>query len=112
MNIILRVTALKMLMIGRAKGQFEIWEESVRDDDEGTWADLLNRVQDYATRRRLEANLKGNNSMDVDEVGGYASWDPWGSNQQGSSDQWGSGEQWHGDGSVDNHALGRVKVEE
>ena len=76
MSIQLRVTALKMLMIGRAKDQFEIWEQDVPRvmdsdvDEDKAWNDLLGKVQDYATRRRLEANMskgKGNN-MDVDGV--------------------------------------------
>ena len=64
-------------MVGRAKDQFEIWEESVRDDEEDSWNELLNRVHDDATRRRLEANLtKDKDAMDVGEVGGYQPWDP------------------------------------
>ena len=76
MIIRLRVTALKMLMIGRAKDQFELWEQDmpkIMDDDaaeDKAWNELLGKVQDYATRRRLEANMaKGKgNSMDVDGV--------------------------------------------
>ena len=34
MSYRLRVTALKMLMIGRARDQFEIWEEECRADIE------------------------------------------------------------------------------
>ena len=34
MSYRLRVTALKILMVGRARGQFEIWEEECRDDNE------------------------------------------------------------------------------
>ena len=98
----------EMLMVGRAKDQFELWEENVRDDKEDSWNELLNRVQDYATKRRLEANLtKGRDAMDVGEVGGYKpwdhQWDPWNSNQQDSDGQWGDGS------SGDIDALGKGK---
>ena len=65
MSIQLRVTALKMLMIGRAKDQFESWEQDMPKnmdndaDEDKAWNELLGKVQDYATRRRLEANMKG-----------------------------------------------------
>ena len=110
MSIRIRVTALKMLMVGRARDQFEVWGEGIKDDDEGTFVDLLNKVQDYATRRRLEANLSKGKSdpMDLGEVGGYPSeqqwssdWEQWDSSQQGSDGQWTSG------GDVD--ALGKGK---
>ena len=70
MSYRLRVTALRMLTIGRARDQFEIWEEECRADTEDNWRKLLGKVQDYATRRRLEANYaktKGD-PMDITEV--------------------------------------------
>ena len=37
MSYRLRVTALKMLMIGKAKDNFEQWEEELKDDNEDNW---------------------------------------------------------------------------
>ena len=37
MSYRLRVTALKMLMIGKAKDNFEQWEEELKDDSEDNW---------------------------------------------------------------------------
>ena len=89
----LKVTAMKNLMVGRAKDSYEDWVESkIKSESEDEWKDLVNKVQDYATRRRLEAQLaKNKDSMDIGEVdeNGYGqweeSWDPWaaqGSNQE------------------------------
>ena len=58
-----------MMMVGRARDMYEQWEEDMTDDDETSWRKLVNRVQDYATRRRLEATVKNRSGMDVDEVG-------------------------------------------
>ena len=60
MSYRLRVTALNMLMIGKARDEFEQWEEELKDDNEDNWKKLLGKVQDYATRRRLEANYARN----------------------------------------------------
>ena len=83
MHVNLKVTALKQPMIGRAKDQFAMWEEELKDkgDEDSQWRWILGRVQEYATRRRLEANLvKGKgNAMDVDGVDG------------GEEDQWSEG---------------------
>ncbi len=77
----LKVTALKMLMVGRARDHFEQWEVDYDPDKEGSWRILVNKVQEYATRRRLEANIaKGKgNAMDVDGVAGEAEeqWGEW-----------------------------------
>ena len=45
-----------MLMIGRARDEFELWGQECREDIDDNWKELLGKVQDYATRRRLEAN--------------------------------------------------------
>ena len=112
MSIQLRVTALKMLMVGRAKDQFEIWEQDVprvMDDDaveDKAWNELLGKVQDYATRRRLEANqMKGKgNNMDVDGVDQEEEeedW-PWDNSWPQGGEEW----PWGNGGDVD--ALGKV----
>ena len=73
MSYRLRVTALNMLTVGRARDQFELWEEEYRDDIEDNWKKLLVKVHDYATRRRLEANYTKHRGepMDVNEMDNY-----------------------------------------
>jgi len=80
MSYKLKVTALKMLMIGRAKEIYEQWEEEFKGDNEDDWKILLVKVQDYATRKRLEANhLKGKNDpMDVNHLGSGNNDTEWG----------------------------------
>ena len=69
MSIQLKVTAVKMLMVGRAKDQFETWEQEIpkgmktEDEEDKAWIALLGKVQDYATRRRLEANMRGKGAV-------------------------------------------------
>ena len=40
-----------------AKDIYEAWEEEFKEDIEEHWKHILVKVQDYATKRRLEANL-------------------------------------------------------
>ena len=49
-----KITALRHLMVGKAKGYFEIVESRIPGDYER----ILPEIQEYANRRRLEANLK------------------------------------------------------
>ena len=72
--------------------------------EESQWKWILNKVRDYATKRRLEANLsrgKGN-GMDVDGVdwNEWDNWDPWGSQE---------GNEWNGGDNGDIDALGKGK---
>ena len=49
----LKMTALKMLMVGRAKDRYELWEDSMpKGSDEEDFKKLVGKVQDYATRKR------------------------------------------------------------
>ena len=57
-----------MLMVGRARDQFELWEEECREDNDATWKKFKMKVQDYSTRRRLEANYAKNK-------GDHGGWD-------------------------------------
>ena len=62
-----KITALRHLMIGKAKEYFEI----VESRNPGDYERILPEIQEYANRRRLEANLKHeskNDSMDVGNV--------------------------------------------
>ena len=56
-------------------------------EQEESWNQLVGKVQDYATRRRVEANLvKGKSAMDVDGIDGHED-DQWG---EGYYDDWGN----------------------
>ncbi len=54
-----KINALRMLMTAKAKEYFDLWEA-----DHGptyakkTYEELLNKVKDYARRRKLETNAK------------------------------------------------------
>ena len=48
-----KVTALRMMMVGRSKDHFEIWQDESGDDEAG-FEKLLDRVKDYARRRKLD----------------------------------------------------------
>jgi hypothetical protein len=54
------INALRMRMIGKAKGYFDLWEAD-RDptDAAKTYEDLLNRVKDDSRRRELEKFREG-----------------------------------------------------
>ena len=61
---------------------------------------MINKVQYYATRRRLEANI-GKDPMDVNEVGG--SWP--------IQDEWPTQDQtWYGEWGGDVDAMGKGKA--
>ena len=57
MSYKLKVTLLKIQMVGRARGHYVLWDEEYKEYNDDTWKRWLLRVQDYATKRRLEANL-------------------------------------------------------
>ena len=112
MHVNLKVTALKQLMVGRAKDHFETWEEDMKNQgvEDNQWRWILGKVQEYATRRRLEANLaKGKNPMDVDGIDGASSWDSqgnWDWQQDEAGYMWGAC--WDNAGDID--ALGKGKA--
>ena len=86
----LKMTALKMLMVGRAKDHFEQWEAEYKEDDPEGYKVLLDKIMEYATRRRLEANMaRGKDAMDIGGVDG-------GRDEQGEAgdDSWWEHEQW------------------
>ena len=74
---VFKINALRMLMIGKAKEYFDLWEAD-RDptDAAKTYEELLKKVKDYARRRKLDTNAKermqhGGDPMDVGAVGGW-----------------------------------------
>ena len=60
-----KITALRHLMIGKAKEYFEI----VESRNPGYYERILPEIQEYANRRRLEANLKHESKGDAMDVG-------------------------------------------
>ncbi len=77
---VFKINALRVLMIGKAKKYFDLWEAD-RDptDAAKTHEEFLNRVKDYARRRKLDSSAKekmqhGGDPMDVGAVGGW-SWE-------------------------------------
>ena len=65
-----KVTALRQLMIGRAKDNFESWMGDEDSDTESGFNNILNKVRDFARRRKLDTDAaKGSSNMAVDEVG-------------------------------------------
>ena len=74
---VFKINALRMLMTGKAKEYFDLWEgDRDQTDAAKSYEELLNKVKDYARRRRLDASAKermqqGGDPMDVGAVGGY-----------------------------------------
>ncbi len=54
-----KINALRMLMTGKTKEYFDL-REAVHDPTmaKKTYEELLNKVKDYARRRKLETNAK------------------------------------------------------
>ena len=59
-------------MVGKAREHFEIWEAEHREDDDGGYQLILDKIKDYARRKKLDhsAVRSGSNDMDVGEVNG------------------------------------------
>ena len=81
LNDVFKRTALKSLMVGKAKDHYEIWEGENKAFDT-----LRDKCKEYAAKRRLEANNRkgANDPMDVDNVNqdqqeeeGKGEWTPW-----------------------------------
>ena len=52
-----KVTALRYLMVGKSKELFEIWESEYQSDDDGGFTEILNKVRDYARRKKLDGSV-------------------------------------------------------
>ena len=68
-----KVTAMKLLMVGRAKENYEIWEADHKDDADGGFAKIQGTVKDYARKKKLDsaakkAESKGGDPMDLDKL--------------------------------------------
>ncbi len=54
------INALWMLITGRAKEYFDLWEaDHDPTNAKKTYEELLNKVKDYAGRHKLDTNAKG-----------------------------------------------------
>ncbi len=58
---VFKVSALRMLMVGKAKEYFDLWEGG-RDttDAAKSYEELLNKVKGYARRRKLDTTAQKN----------------------------------------------------
>jgi hypothetical protein len=72
-----KINALRTIMTGKAKEHFDLWETDHDPTNAAkTYEDLLNKVKDYARRRKLNSSAKekiqqGGDPMDVGAVGGW-----------------------------------------
>ena len=65
------VTALELMMTGRANYSYEIWEAGHNNDLDGSYAKILEHVKDYARKKNVDSaakksGSKGGDSMDLD----------------------------------------------
>ena len=94
MAAIFKITALKQMMIGRAKYHFDLWQADLGEDDE-SFTTLLDKVRDHAKRKKLDGAVSrtsagGHDAMDVGEVA--ENWgDPFGERLWGDLDAFGKG---------------------
>ncbi len=73
-----KISALRMLMTGKAKKYFDLWE-ACHDPTNAkkTYEELLNKVAEYARRRKLDTSSKermqqGEDHTGVGAVGGWS----------------------------------------
>jgi hypothetical protein len=69
-----KVTALRLMMVGRAKELFEIREAEHDTDEYGGFNDILNNVRDYARKEKLDHNVSKKDDMDCNQVAGGTSY--------------------------------------
>ena len=51
-----KVTAMKLMMVGKAKEHFEIWEADHKSEDDGGYSKIPETVRDYARRKKLDSS--------------------------------------------------------
>jgi hypothetical protein len=67
---VFKVTALRCLMVGKAKEYFELWESEHEADEAGGFEDILNKVKDYARKKKLYSSVSNSkDDMDLRRVG-------------------------------------------
>ena len=59
------------MMVGRAKDHFERWQADEYGETDTGFRNILNKVKDYARRRKLDSSAKGQDvrDMDIGDVG-------------------------------------------
>ncbi len=73
---VFKINVMRMLMTGKAKEYFDLWEvDSDATDAAKSYEDLLGKVKDHSRRRKLDGSAKekmqhGGDPMDVGAVGG------------------------------------------
>ncbi len=65
-----KINALRMLMVGKSKEHFDLWEAD-RDhaDAAKSHMELLNKVKDYARKRKLDSAVQKNTQSGSDHMG-------------------------------------------
>jgi len=64
-----KVTALRQLMVGKAIDHFEIWQASIKPENDQGFRELIGKVKDFARRKRLDqAVLSGKAPMDIGQA--------------------------------------------
>ena len=112
-----KMVALESLMVGKAKDQFDTWKETMEgSESEESFRKLVNKAREYATKKRLESNMKKGIPMDIGAVNesqweneGWPYWEG-----QEYEENWEEGPECHShgyDGNEDEiNALGKGKA--
>ena len=105
MNAAFKVTALRLLMSTKRE-QFELMEREAKAHHgdkitEGMFEDLLNKVREYAAKRRLEAHFRKNKGdpMDIGQI----------HEQEHAYESWSGQEEYQWNDSVDALSKGKAK---
>ena len=53
-----KVTALRLLMTGKAKDTYEMWESEHTVDEDSGYQEILDKVRDYARSLKLDHSAK------------------------------------------------------
>ena len=74
---VFKINALRMLTVGKAKEYFDMWEADRDPMDPGkSYEELLNKVKDYARRKKLDTSVQksmtaGHDPLDIGEADFY-----------------------------------------
>ncbi len=72
-----KIESLRMIMTGKAKEYFDIWEEHPDNTDAAeSYEELLSKIKDYARRRKLDSTAEekmqhGGDPLDAGDVCGW-----------------------------------------
>lgn len=73
LSALYKVTALRQLMVRKAKDHFEIWQGDIQAKDDEGFKELFNEFKDYARRKKLDHNAThGTTSMDIGSINDHS----------------------------------------